>query len=158
MTLELEDYSGHFVATGVSQPLGDGNWHEVTGVFDRSANELMSMYIDGALSTSTSISTVVGSLTDTTACVWSPITTLGGTCSNPTLGGIPLSIRTDEYRILNGTALSSDWIKTEYNNENSPSTFETFGSESSPPVPAVPAYPVCWLDGPALISGPIQFK
>ena len=34
----------------------------------------------------------------------------------------------DEVRISN-TALSADWIKTEYNNQNSPSTFYSIGSE-----------------------------
>ncbi len=36
----------------------------------------------------------------------------------------------DEVRVSN-IARSADWIKTEYNNESSPSTFETFGSETT---------------------------
>jgi hypothetical protein len=34
----------------------------------------------------------------------------------------------DEFRIST-LVRSADWIKTEYNNQSSPSTFETFGSE-----------------------------
>ncbi|MES2213566.1 MAG: DUF2341 domain-containing protein [Patescibacteria group bacterium] len=37
----------------------------------------------------------------------------------------------DEIRISKGIARSADWIKTEYNNQSSPGTFEIFGSESS---------------------------
>ena len=36
----------------------------------------------------------------------------------------------DELHVSN-TERSADWIKTEYNNQNSPSTFETFGSQQT---------------------------
>jgi hypothetical protein len=36
----------------------------------------------------------------------------------------------DEIRISN-TARSADWLKTEYNNQSSPSTFYSFGTETS---------------------------
>jgi hypothetical protein len=36
----------------------------------------------------------------------------------------------DEVHISN-VALSNDWIKTEYNNQNSPGTFYTIGSQTS---------------------------
>lgn len=39
----------------------------------------------------------------------------------------PFSGRIDEVRIAN-VARSQDWIKTEYNNQNSPSTFQTMGT------------------------------
>ena len=41
----------------------------------------------------------------------------------------------DETRFTKGLARSADWIKTEYNNQNSPSTFSSFASEEiiSPP-------------------------
>lgn len=34
----------------------------------------------------------------------------------------------DEFRIINGTALSADWITAEYNNQNNPSTFYTISN------------------------------
>lgn len=43
----------------------------------------------------------------------------------------------DEFRI-HLTLLSSDWITTEYNNQNSPSTFYTIGSEESAPTGGTP--------------------
>jgi hypothetical protein len=46
---------------------------------------------------------------------------------NPFTGSI------DEVRFSN-IVRSADWIKTEYNNQSSPSTFETFGSEIAVPV------------------------
>jgi hypothetical protein len=43
----------------------------------------------------------------------------------------------DETRISN-TARSADWIKTEYNNQSSPSTFYSFINEEPPPPPDAP--------------------
>lgn len=44
----------------------------------------------------------------------------------------------DEARFINGTALTADWITTEYNTQNSPSTFYTMGSEQSGAITAIP--------------------
>ncbi len=43
----------------------------------------------------------------------------------------------DEVR-LSTNVLGADWIATEYNNMNSPSTFYTFSSEEEPPIDTVP--------------------
>ncbi len=48
-----------------------------------------------------------------------------------------------ELRLYNGS-LSSGWIKTEYNNQYIPSTFETFGTEET--APAAPAAPAPWYN------------
>jgi len=66
----------------------------------------LKMYINGSLQTDTKSATMQ---TDT--------------ATNLTLGTIDGEL--DETRIYNGTALSADWITTEYNNQNSPSTFYT---------------------------------
>ena len=60
------------------------------------------------------------------------------TMANPWIGGI------DEVRFSN-LRRSADWIATEYNNHNSPSTFYTIGNESSPSLifqPIIPFIPM----------------
>jgi len=52
---------------------------------------------------------------------------IGGTIS----GGNALECEIEEFRIINGMALSANWVQTEYNNQNSPETFSLASIEES---------------------------
>ena len=92
-----------------------GSWQHVVGTFDGSS---LRLYKNGSL---------VG----------------GPTSASPTISGNPggwigsfsgtqfFNGDIDEVRISN-TNRGADWIRTEYNNQNSPGTFITLGSESCP--------------------------
>lgn len=103
--------------------LNDSAWHHYAFVVDSGGGHI---YLDG---------TVVGSATAWTG-------TAGATTSTELvriadlngLGGGFLSeanevAQADEAR-LSQSARSADWVKTEYNNQNSPSTFITIGGRS----------------------------
>lgn len=70
------------------------------------------------------------------------LTAKTGTANNVTLGHIGRGFDTgnalkgsiDEVRLSSGVILSASWITTEYNNQNSPSTFYTVGTEENAPV------------------------
>ena len=94
----------------------DGDWHYATAV--RVRNGTNRLYLDG-------IEQDTEAANDTDLDPDEPIY-IGRTAdgnSGRYYGGY-----LDELRILD-TNLSEDWIKTEYNNQNSPSTFYTLGSE-----------------------------
>jgi hypothetical protein len=84
-------------------------WHHVAGSWDGSNIRL---YVDGALAATTACNgrTATGTITKFGAA--------GNGTSNFWNGIL------DEMRLSN-VARSTDWIKTEYNNQNSPSTFYT---------------------------------
>jgi hypothetical protein len=95
----------------------DGNWHLVDAV--RSSSSAWELFVDGA-SKGTS-----GSSVGTTTVNQSTIAALPRTSTDRYFDG---SI--DEFRISN-IARSADWITTEYNNQSSPSAFESFGSRTA---------------------------
>jgi hypothetical protein len=86
-------------------------WHQVVGT---RSGTLLSIYVDGVLS-----ATATGA-SSTPANNTLNIGNYGG--SGEYFGGT-----LDEMRI-SSTALSADWITTEYNNQSSPSTFYSVGS------------------------------
>jgi hypothetical protein len=95
--------------------INNGAWHLIS--WTRSGNSNL-FYVDGTQDTSTldaSNSSTAGAVS------------LG---KNPSGGGVNWNGSYDEFHIAN-TTRSADWIKTEYNNQNSPSTFETVGSETA---------------------------
>lgn len=91
----------------------DSNWHKITLV--RRSNTLY-MHVDGVQQTATA------NLTGVTANDSAYKLALGklGESTYWYLNG---SLK--EYRIIKGTGRTADWITTEYNNQNSPSTFIT---------------------------------
>jgi hypothetical protein len=100
-----------------SSTISTGAWHYLAGVHSGTA---LKIYMDGNDVSSSTVNTT-GTLLDST---W-PLT-----MGNDNDGGgtrFPVGI-IDEYR-LSGTARSACWIQTEYNNQNSPSTFYSAGSE-----------------------------
>ena len=106
--------------------LEDGNWHYVVATLNQASGTAITpssfnLYIDGVQQSLTSLN-LAGSVN-------SPFTASGGTWigyhtawSNNFEGAM------DEVRVSTA-ALSPSWIATEYNNENSPSSFYTIGSE-----------------------------
>ena len=109
-------------ASGLGGPTGgtvSANWTHVVMVRDYN-NSLFRLYVNG---------TQVGSSTDTGGALTPPIPKLGRhvsfTTSTPGLNG---SI--DEFRI-SGIARSAGWIKTEYTNQASPSTFYSVSAETT---------------------------
>jgi len=89
----------------------DTNWHHLVAVFSGTG---VVLYIDG-VSNATSGNTQ----------------NFNATTNNLVIGGGAASVwngSLDEARVSN-TALSADWVKAEYNNQSSPSTFYTVGSQ-----------------------------
>ena len=110
-------YSTNWVASpDAGTSVWDGNWHHVAGTFDGSAVKLYvdGVQVDGSTSTVQSIyyygtgNLFIGAYTST---------------------GYFFSGTIDEVRISN-KARSAGWIKTIYNNQNSPSTFYSVRSSS----------------------------
>lgn len=94
-------------------------WYLVDATFDNAA-KLLTVYANGV---ATASSTATGSnATNDAASHFLMGVAIAPYASLTGLG--------TEVRFLN-TALSANWITTEYNNESSPSTFETFGTEQS---------------------------
>lgn len=92
-----------------------GNWHYMVGYYDGTN---MIAYLDGVNVSSISHS---GALPSRTSAA------LIGKFIN---GIFPLNGKVDEIRLSN-IARSADWIKTEYNNQSNPGTFETWGTEEA---------------------------
>ncbi|MCX6685064.1 MAG: DUF2341 domain-containing protein [Methanoregula sp.] len=119
------DSNGIFVGRYSTSTVNDNNWHHVVGVWTAPSGTAIapaqfSVYIDGNAAATNNAAT--GSAT-------SPLTGLGGTqlaYHQPWGRYLPGII--DEVRIST-SSLSADWIKTEYNNQNSPSTFYYLGNQ-----------------------------
>jgi RHS repeat-associated protein len=97
----------------------DSQWHHLVGVYGGGTTG--QVYLDGVLAGS---STSIGPPSIST--------------TEFKIGGIPtvtfccaFAGSVDEVRVVSG-ALSSDWIATEYNNQNSPGTFYSIGLENGP--------------------------
>jgi hypothetical protein len=106
----------------------DNSWHHIAVTYSGSmAPAGMHIYVDGvdqALTTSNNnLSTTI-----TNPAVAFRI----GSRSSGASAAQNISGAIDEVHVL-GSVLSSDWVCTQYNNENSPSTFYSIGSESNQP-------------------------
>lgn len=99
----------------------DGNWHYAVATYDGSKNRSgINVYVDGQLVTMVDFGSAsfTGSLTNTT-----PFQIAArDTTAQLYIGQI------DEARFAQ-IQRSAGWIETEYNNQNSPSTFYSIGSE-----------------------------
>ncbi|HYL78443.1 MAG TPA: DUF2341 domain-containing protein, partial [Bryobacteraceae bacterium] len=91
----------------------DTNWHKLDGVYDGAH---VSIYVDGALRTSTAVSGALQSAAGSNVGI-------GAWYGTPAFFFNGL---VDEARISN-TNRSADWIKTEYNNQGSAATFYSVG-------------------------------
>jgi Concanavalin A-like lectin/glucanases superfamily len=92
-----------------------GSWQHVVGTFDGSS---LRLYKNGSL--------VAGPKSASPATSANPGGWIGSFSGTQFFNG-----DIDEVRISN-TNRGADWIRTEYNNQNSPGTFITMGSESCP--------------------------
>jgi|GEM_PF-2266606 hypothetical protein len=106
-------YFGNYACdVGGNQTINPNQWYYVAFVMDSSAQQ--SIYVNGALDAGPSY---------TCGYYQSYVTWIGSSCcGGPGAGTI------DEVRISN-TARSADWINTEYNNQNNPSSFCSVGPE-----------------------------
>jgi hypothetical protein len=107
---------GHFMVTISSAIATIGKWHYVTCIYDGTT---LSIYIDTILAGSTTIK--------------GPNPEVAGS-QNLRIGGRHLDSmynfngKLDEIRISN-IDRDASWISTEYNNQNNPTDFLTFGPE-----------------------------
>ena len=99
----------------------DDAWHYGAVVYDR--DDLMRIYTNGVQEASTSISLWNGSNFNSGYPL--RIGIYGST------NKLPFKGKLDEIRIALHD-LGTDWLKTDYNNQNSPSTFYSVGSEETP--------------------------
>lgn len=102
---------------GTSYDITDGEWHSITVTFD--ADGLMSVYADGALRGSQSIS-AIGDVFDPGDLLLIGARFAGGSLS--TANSWPGSLAGIHYR---SGLLSDDWQSIQFANESSPSTFYT---------------------------------
>lgn len=118
--------SNPVILDGPANQIANNTWYYVTAVADIS-NGRKTIYVNG-----------VQAATGTFVNAW------GTDNGNAAIGGEPAGSpetanrfqgRIDEVRVAN-VALSADWIATEYNNQNSPSTFYSISTE-----------PKVWLGG-----------
>lgn len=106
--------SNAFRSTGVS--LNDNTWHYVYTVFDHNVSNGTKIYIDGALSLTTTM--VVAGFAD-------KLTAFIVSASAQELTG-----HLDELRVEN-VKRSGDFVATQYNTQNSPTTFYSVGAEQT---------------------------
>ena len=105
--------------TGTGQNYAGTGWHYVVYTFDNAANT-QKMYIDGALQATT---TFTPSINYTGIGTNTFIGKHGNANTNMDFDGT-----IDEVRVSNASR-TAGWVLTEYNNQNSPSTFWSVGSE-----------------------------
>lgn len=113
LRFEINNGSGWRTAQSPDAINDTTTWHLTHGTFDGSN---VKIYVDGALKTTTAFS---GSINNDTQ------TLKVGELSNGTL---KFAGSLDEIRIAS-VARSADWIATEFNSQNSPSTFYTVSGE-----------------------------
>lgn len=105
----------------------DNQWHKITA---KKSGSTLYLYTDGVQrSTATDIT---GTITNTQNL---HIGARGSSASIPSGSSNNFTGSLDELRII-ARAQTAGWITTEYNNQNSPSTFHSIGSEEVPEVAA----------------------
>jgi len=97
----------------------NNTWHHIAATFNDGTN-LKSLYVDGVLVNSVSVSNNSLGPANGNASIGGEVAS--GESGNRFMGDI------DEVRAAN-TVLSAAWIATEYNNQNSPSTFYSTSAE-----------------------------
>jgi hypothetical protein len=114
----MEIYDGGSIYTSGGGNIADGNWHYIVGV--RSGATLIA-FEDGN-PTNTNPGGVSSDISNTY-----PLR-MASNCNTPNPNGLWYTGKLDEVRVSK-TARSADWVKTEYNNQNSPSSFYALGGE-----------------------------
>ncbi len=122
MTVDTTGHAIYFIYDGATKTatgataLSTGTWYYLVGTNDGTN---VKIYVNGSQDASTAAG---NSYTGYSV----PNMFLGG---RPT-GSIELDSSKDEFRISN-IARSANWITTEYNNQNAPSTFAALGTETA---------------------------
>ncbi len=108
-----------------SFPVNDGKWHHVVLTYNGiSSTNGVAMYIDGSRNSFVvNRNNLTGSIANS-----DPLDFGRRRFSN----GIYFNGLLDEVRISKGIVRTADWVKTEYNNQNSPDAFVTLGAETLP--------------------------
>lgn len=96
----------------------NNTWHYIAATFNSTSN-LKSLYVDGVLVNSATVGGTLGPAAGPAS--------IGGEVPSGEAGN-RFNGDIDEVRATNNV-LSSDWITTEYNNQNSPSTFYTISPQ-----------------------------
>jgi hypothetical protein len=128
------DSDNIYIGLYSTMTVNNNNWHHLVGVWTAPSGTAIDpaqfrIYIDGNVAATTAVT--VGSAT-------SPLTGLNGTqIARHQPWGTHLPGILDEVRISNSRR-SANWIITEYNNQNSPSTFYTVGARETLPSVYVP--------------------
>jgi hypothetical protein len=115
-------YSGGYVQVASSASVNNGSWHYLVGEFTGSA---LTLYVDGAQAATTAISSCysetgywrIGSYKD----------------AGWTAGADGYFTGTVDETRISTTARSATWISTEWNNQNSPSTFYSLAAAEGAP-------------------------
>jgi hypothetical protein len=121
ISFNIRDYNSNDLYVTSTTTINNNNWYHLVCTYDRDASA--TVYINGNNDASASISGATNGI-DTT--------------NNQYLGchRSPTSVNydgiIDEIRISK-TLRSANWIKTEYNNQNDPTSFFSFGPEESAP-------------------------
>ena len=117
------DSDNIYIGRYSTKTVNNNNWHHVVGVWTEPSGHSLnpaqfSIFIDGNAAASTTVS-----VNNSGSIVNSPLTGLSGTeiARHPPWNTY-LTAQLDEVRISN-IVRSANWIKTEYNNQGSPSTF-----------------------------------
>jgi len=115
-----DDAAGTTTLKATSGTTSTATWYLAAATYDGSN---MRLFLDG-----TDVGSVAktGSLRENAFDVWAG--------NNPTAAGNPLDGILDEARVAT-VARNADWLTTEYNNQNSPSTFYSTSSEEKGPGP-----------------------
>jgi Concanavalin A-like lectin/glucanases superfamily/Domain of unknown function (DUF2341)/Archaeal Type IV pilin, N-terminal len=117
-----DSYIYALITTGT---LSSGTWHHVAGTYD---GTIMKVYIDSAVD----VTTIAKSNSLTAPSPPENDMWIGhGDQPKGVAWSAPWDGQLDEIRISN-LGRSASWIATEYNNQNSPSTFITISTEQSP--------------------------
>jgi hypothetical protein len=110
-------YDGGSWSTAYGPDLSSDTWYHVVGTYD--GNEVK-IYVDGSIAGTTSMSGAMDGASGHDV----------GIGENLDASGRHLDGRLDEVRIV-GKAKSSDWIKTEYNNQHDPNSFYSISPQQA---------------------------
>lgn len=116
---QVGDGDGTVISTSGTTTINDGSWHHVALVYD-DAGSTIKMYVDANLDVNETRSYNAIDLTSNPFGIGMPIIRGGTTTSR--LNGV-----LDEVRI-SPNALTADQIATEYQQQNAPQTFWTYGA------------------------------
>ena len=104
-------HGGPYYTAGANDAAVQGNWYHITVTADGTT---LKMYVNGVVQTATDDISAMGDVSNTTPLLF-----------GDEIGITEMHGLLDEVRLSKGIARSASWISTEYNNQNSPSTFYT---------------------------------